>query len=454
MDQPAKPDLSRLAELMEKLPQQAEAELARMFVDGLEHELRYVNSWGWIYYDGTRWRRDEVLRAQWYATEFCRDVARRFEAPRVQCAIASARTIFAVERLARGDDRLAATPDLWDAEALLLNSPDATIDLCTGIGHPPDPLDFLMRVTACPCAPPGTPHPRWTKFLYRVTNNDVELIEFLQRYCGYALTGLTTEHAFVFAHGGGANGKTTFTNTIGGILGDYTEISDTATLVASSNERHPTDLAKLAGARLVVAQETAKGRRWDETRIKCLTGGDKITARFMRKDFFNFTPVLKLLVCGNHKPRLATVDEAMRRRLLLVPFTVQIPPAERDRDLGEKLKAEWPAILRWMLDGCLAWQRTGLAPPAAVREASEAYFADQDTIGQWLDEQVRDGGSAAFTPTKALFGDWKVWAESNNLKPGSLQAFSEALSARGYKKKREGGTGRQGFAGLVLGAKL
>src|SRR4030095_16895599 len=122
------------------------------------------------------------------------------------------------------------------------------------------------------------------------------------------------------------------------------------TFIATRAERHPTDLAKLCGARLVVAQETQKGRRWDETKIKALTGGDRITARFMRQDFFDFTPTFKLFIVGNHKPRLGTVDEAMRRRMLIVPFTVQIPLEERDRQLAEKLKAEWPAILRWCID--------------------------------------------------------------------------------------------------------
>ena len=204
---------------------------------------------------------------------------------------------------------------------------------------------------------------------------NTELQGFLQRYIGYCCTGFTTEHVFVFAYGTGANGKSTFINTIARIFGDYATVADMSTFIASNTEHHPTDLAKLRGARLVVAQETQRGRRWDETKIKALTGGDKITARFMRQDFFDFTPTFKLFICGNHKPRLANVDEAMRRRLLLVPFTVQIPPAERDPQLAEKLEAEWPAILRWCIDGCLEWQRIGLAPPAIVRDATDEYFA-------------------------------------------------------------------------------
>jgi putative DNA primase/helicase len=223
------------------------------------------------------------------------------------------------------------------------------------------------------------------------------------------------------------------------------------TFLASNSERHPTDLAKLAGARLVVAQEMQRGRRWDESKIKTLTGGDKITARFMRQDYFDYVPSFKLLIAGNHKPRLSGIDEAMRRRLLLVPFVVQIPPAERDPNLARKLEAEWPAILRWCIDGCLEWQRVGLSPPAVVREATDIYLADQDNVGQWLEECTHDGGKFAFTLTSVLFASWKAWCEDRNLKPGSASSLSEALADRGLIKKREPGTGRRGFAGLAVG---
>jgi putative DNA primase/helicase len=325
-----------------------------------------------------------------------------------------------------------------------------TYDLRTGIGRKPDPLDYITKVTACRGAPPGTPHPLWSKFLYRITDGNTELQDFLQRYMGYCCTGWTTEHVFVFAYGTGANGKSTFINTIAGIFGDYATIADMSTFIASNTEHHPTDLAKLRGARLVVAQETQRGRRWDETKIKALTGGDRITARFMRQDFFDFVPTFKLFICGNHKPRLANVDEAMRRRLLLVPFTVQIPPAERDPHLAEKLRPEWPAILRWCIDGCLEWQRIGLAPPAIVYDATAEYFATQDTLGQWLEERTTDGGPLAFTRTVDLFASWKTWAEERNLAPGSAQALSEALSDRGFVKARDGGNGPRGFRNLTV----
>ena len=321
-----------------------------------------------------------------------------------------------------------------------------TFDLRTDVGRAPDPLDYITKKTACRCAPAGTPHPLWTKFLERVTDHSGELQGFLQRYIGYCCTGLTTEHVFVFAYGTGANGKSTFINTIARIFGDYATVADMSTFIASNVEHHPTDLAKLRGARLVVAQETQKGRRWDETKIKALTGGDKITARFMRQDFFDFVPTFKLFICGNHKPRLTSVDEAMRRR------------REPSRSAGlrrsfprlaERLKAEWPAILRWCIEGCLQWQRIGLAPPAIVHDATEEYFAAQDTLQQWLDDCTEDGGQFAFSRIADLFASWKAWAEGHNLKPGSAQALSEALADRGFAKARNS-TGQRGFRNLAV----
>jgi putative DNA primase/helicase len=326
---------------------------------------------------------------------------------------------------------------------------NATYDLRTGIGRQPSPDDYITKKTACSAAARGTPHPLWTAFLDRITAGNVELQQFLQRYVGYCCTGFTTEHVFVFAYGTGANGKGTFINTIARIFGDYATVADMNTFLVAKNERHPTDLAKLHGARLVVAQETQKGRSWDEVKIKALTGGDRIPARFMRQDFFDFTPTFKLFVVGNHKPRLSTVDEAIRRRMLIVPFTVQIPPQERDPKLPEKLWTERHAILRWCIDGCLEWQRVGLAPPAVVRDATDEYFEDQDTVGQWIEDRANpQAGAFAFTLSAELFTSWKAWCEAQNLKPGSEKAFVEALIDKGFPKARKK-YGR-GFVGISL----
>jgi putative DNA primase/helicase len=326
----------------------------------------------------------------------------------------------------------------------------ATFDLRSGESHPPNPNDYITKLAGCHVARPETPHPLWDAFLTRIVP-DEEFRTFLKRWCGYCMTGSTREHRFVFAYGTGANGKSTFTNTIFGIMGDYATVADIGTFLAAKTERHPTDLAKLHGYRLVVAQETEKGRAWDEVKIKTLTGGDKITARFMRQDFFDFVPKFKLWIVGNHKPRLNNVDEAIRRRMLLLPFTVQIPENERDPDLANKLKAEWPAILRWMLDGCLEWQQIGLAPPKIITDATNEYFEDQDTIKQWLEDCTEKGGPFAFTKISTLFSSWKEWCNSRNQDCGNARSLTDALQDHGFVKKR-GTKGARGFKDIVLKA--
>jgi putative DNA primase/helicase len=300
-----------------------------------------------------------------------------------------------------------------------------TIDLHTGIDYPPNRLDYITKETGTLIAEPGTPCPMWMAFLNRVTASNDALISFLQRFLGYCLTGLVHEHVIVFLYGTGNNGKGVFVETVAGILGDYCITAPIEMFLTSKYDRHPTEIARLKGARVVVAQETQKGRSWDEAKIKTLTGGDRLTGRFMRGDFFDFKPTHKILITGNTKPSLRDVDEGIRRRFLLVPFTVLIPPAVRDPDLAEKLKAEWPAILRWMVDGCLEWQRVGLVVPTIVRDATKEYLADQDVLTQWADENlVKDGNG--FVLTRVLFASWKLWAGERNLAIGTEITFSDS----------------------------
>jgi putative DNA primase/helicase len=318
----------------------------------------------------------------------------------------------------------------------------------------------MTKITA---VGPGGECPLWHAVLARITGGDGELIDFLQRVAGYSLTGLTRDHAMFFGYGTGANGKGTFLNTLTGIMGTgptgYATIAPMETFTASQSDRHPTDLAMLRGARLVTAQETEEGRRWAESKIKALTGGDPITARRMRQDFFTFTPTFKLFIAGNHKPGLRGVDEAMRRRLNLIPFTVTIPKAERDPELPEKLKTEWPGILAWAIEGCLHWQQIGLNAPASVREATDDYLEAEDALGQWIAErclvagQVTNGRAIMrplYATTAQLFGSWKDWAEQAGEFVPSQKRFSQALAARGFLPKRQDGTGRMGFQGIEV----
>ena len=423
--------------------------LALRFADRHANELRYVAAWGrWLRWDGTRWSFDETLTAFDLARTICREAAAECNKPKIAGLIASAKTVAAVERLAKADRRHAATVDQWDADPWLLNTPGGVVDLRTGKMRPQKPDDYITKITGiAPAA--SCPIPAWLAFLNRVHGGDAELMAFMQRLTGYALTGRTTEHALAFLYGTGANGKTTFLNAITGCAGDYHRTAPIETFTASNSDRHPTDLAGLRGARLVTAIETEEGRRWAESRIKALTGGDKIAARFMRQDFFEYVPQFKLVIAGNHKPGLRTVDEAIRRRFHLVPFTVTIPPAERDHELDAKLRAEWPGILNWMIEGCLEWQRIGLAPPKAVTDATAAYLEAQDAIAAWIDDECERNPSA-WERSAMLFGSWKAWAERSGEPAGDTKRFRDRLEARGIEHRREPGTRRAGYQGLRL----
>jgi P4 family phage/plasmid primase-like protien len=309
-----------------------------------------------------------------------------------------------------------------------------TIELKTGIERENRREDYITKQAGAPLDREMS-IPQWTAFLDTVTDHNVELQKYLQRVCGYCTTGVTIEHVLFFFYGTGANGKSVFLGTIRGVLGDYATTAPMEMLMESKNERHPTELARLMGVRLVIAQELERNQRWAESKIKSMTGGDKITARFMRQDFFEFTPKFKLMIAGNHKPSLRGVDEAIRRRIHLIPFTVTIPPQLRDKQLAEKLRTEWPGILAWCLEGCLEYQRVGLNPPKTVLDATAEYLRDQDTLGQWIDECCNRDEPTSETLSSKLYANWKDWAQTNGLTVGSNKTFTQALIDRGFARK-------------------
>jgi putative DNA primase/helicase len=397
-------------------------------------KLRYVaGSSRWFIYTGKQWTADETLHAFDLARLVCREASAECNKPKIATTLASAKTVAAIERLAKSDRKMAATMDQFDVDPMLLNTPDGVVDLCTGKIREHHAGDYLTRITAV--APSGA-CPTWREFLNRVTGSDVELQRFLQRKAGYALTGLTREHALFFVYGLGANGKSVYLNTLAGIMGEYHRTAAIETFTASTVDRHPTDLAGLRGARLVTAIETEEGRRWAESRIKSLTGGDRIAARFMRQDYFEFTPQFKLVIAGNHKPGLRSVDEAIRRRFNLIPFTVHIPPEERDETLTERLKAEWPGILAWMVQGSLDWQREGLSPPTVVKAATAEYLESEDALTTWIDDKCERSQQSKESSTD-LFLSWKNWADAAGEPSGAQKRFSQKLEERGFEKVRD-----------------
>jgi putative DNA primase/helicase len=428
-----------------KPPDFSEDALALAFTARHSAELLFVAPWNqWLRWDGARWKPETTLAAFDLARAECRRAAAKMNDPREGHAaktLAASKTIAAVERLAKADRAHAREPGDFDADPWALNTPGGVIDLRTGTTRPHRRDDLFTKVTG---AAPGGDCPTWRAFIAEIVQGDAEAAAYLQRWAGYMLTGRTDAHAFLFLYGPGGNGKGVLVNTLAAALGDYARTAPMETFMVSHNDRHPTDLAGLRGARLVLAQETEAGRVLAESRIKALTGGDPISARFMRGDFFEFQPAFKLVMVGNHKPVIRNPDEAMRRRLHLLPLT--FVPARPDHGLPDRLKAELPGIVAWAVEGCLAWQREGLGMPGIVASATAEYFAEQNLVAQWLAERCEKlaTGRAA---SSALFRDWEAWAKARGEVPGTLKAFSATLQ-RHYANQRTK-TGME-FIGLRL----
>lgn len=433
-------------DLVEGLDWTTEDGLATAFTRRYGEDWRYCAQWGkWLVWTGIRWNPDQLLYIQHLSRNICRAASFKADSPRLRARLASSSTISAVERIARSDPKHASLAEQWDADVWLLNTPGGVVNLHSGLIRPHDRVDKMTKVST---AVPQGDCPIWRAFLSDVTGGDAELMVYLQRMVGYCLTGVTSEHALFFLYGTGANGKSVFVNVVATILGDYAANAPMDTFMETRSDRHPTDLAGLRGARFVASIETEQGRRWNESKIKTITGGDKVSARFMRQDFFEYTPHFKLVIAGNHKPSIRNVDEAMKRRLHLIPFTVTIPPERRDGKLTEKLLQERDGILAWALEGCLLWQQSGLKQPQSVLDATEEYFEAEDAMGRWIEDRcVLNANAKALT--FEIFNDWKQWAEANGEFAGAMRRFSDALLARRFEKWRNG-SGMRGFVGIGL----
>jgi putative DNA primase/helicase len=337
----------------------------------------------WLRWDGARWASERTLAVFDLARAMLRELSTSSTKASLVAKLESAATVAAIVTLARVDRRHARVTDDFDQDPWLLNTPAGTVDLRGGALRPHRQTDGITKIT--PVAPCEGEAPLWGACLQTWTQGDAELLAFLQRLAGYILTGSVKEEVLAIVHGPGANGKTKFIETLRACLGPaYVTSVAMETLIVATGEQHPTDLADLRGKRLAIATETDEGRRLAEAKIKALTGRDRLRARYMRRDFFEFEPTHKLVIVGSHRPVLRNVDEAMRRRLLLIPFDAVIVAEARDPDLGEKLLAERPGILAWAIRGCLAWQAQGLRPPARVRAATDEYLETADAFGRWL----------------------------------------------------------------------
>lgn len=423
-------------------------------------EVRYVGQWGsWLVWDGHRWERDhagnvhELARATveslWREAFTADDGERRAELRKWAMRSESAARLEAMVRTARTDPRVAVGPDDLDADPWALNATNGTVDLRSGVLRPHRPADLHTKVA-------GVAHdqaaeaPTFEAFLEKIVP-DPDVRVFVQRAIGYSLTGLTTEQVLFFAHGSGANGKSTLMETLLAMLGDYGRHSDPELLLAKGGDTHPTGVADLMGARLVVSSEIEEGRRLAEATVKQLTGGDRIKARYMRQDFFEFTPTHKLFLHANHRPIVRGTDHAIWRRLRLVPFTVTIERSDQDPHLAARLTNELPGILNWAIQGCRDWIAGGLTEPLAVSTATDDYRAEMDVLGAFIEDRCV-AQPAAVVSSDHLYKAYSDWCDENGEFAVNVRRFGMSLTERGYERKRRKPTNRWHWYGIGLAA--
>lgn len=435
---------------------------AERMIDAHGTDLRHCSDVGRLCWDGQKWALDKTKEWERRAQRTVRDLyasTSKISDPKLRQATRdwarkseSLGKLTAMCAVAESLEGVTVTTEQLDADPFALNVTNGTVDLRTGKLRPHNPNDLITKVAGAAYDPRAT-CPTFEAFLRSIFANDEELIGFVQRFVGYALTGDVREQVLLFCHGGGANGKSTFIDCVIDLLGGfggYAAPSAPGLLVAKNNEQHPTELADLRGARLVTCVEIGDGKRFDEEKVKSLTGGDRIKARFMRADFFSFAPTHKLILAANHKPQIRGTDLAIWRRILLVPFAVTFTEEQKDRALPAKLRAEMSGILRWAVEGCLAWQRDGLKPPASVTAATNAYRSEQDAVGRFIADCC-----ALIPNARAKAGDlyaaYREWCQEQGENEINQRRFGEALAERGLTQTRLHG-GTRAWSGIGLSA--
>ena len=415
---------------------------AERLVDRHGADLRFVHLWNkWLAWDGKRWKIDacgevermavETVRSIYAEAERAHDDNERKAIAKWAMASESRSRIEAMIALARSLQDIPARPDALDSAPWLLNVQNGTIDLRTGGLRPHRREALITKIAGCGYEPEADA-PRFERFLREVLVED-DVVAFVRRFAGYSLTGSTRERAFAILWGRGKNGKGTLVELLRDVLGDYATNTDVETVLARKYSGVGNDVAALRGARFVSAAEVEQGRALAESKVKNLTGQDTVTARFLFAEPFDFRPEFKLWLSTNNKPIIRGTDDAIWDRIRLIPFTRRFAGAEADTALPEKLRAELPGVLAWLVAGCLEWQRSGLGEPERVITATSAYRAEMDTLAGFIEDEcvVRPEAWVKFAE---LYAAYTRWCAEANEHPEKKRPFGTLLTERGFEK--------------------
>jgi putative DNA primase/helicase len=398
----------------------------------------------WYVWNGVKWKRDDSLQVK----RFAKDTIRAITAAAMRLTNAEEKSRMAkhahqseatgrIENMltcASAEPGMAVTVDEFDQHPFLLTCPNGTLDCSTRTLYPNQPGNLITRSTPTIYDPNAT-CPAWEKFLDEIFQQDGDLVSYMQRATGYSMTADMREDVIHICWGTGSNGKSTWGNTVGTVLGDYAESASVDTFLseafARSSNAPKEDLARLRGARFVRASEPDERRSLNTSLLKEITGREPITARFLFGATFKFRPVFKLWISANHKPPIHDSSHGMWRRTRLVPFTVEIADAQQDKSLEDRLAAEASGILNWALDGIREWLDYGLNPPPAILAATEQYRTDSDLLGLFIRDvcRVEDWRTVDAAHLYKVYSEWcvrtgeRAWA--NN-------AFHRKLTDRGF----------------------
>jgi putative DNA primase/helicase len=424
-------------------------------------DIRYNAAWKkWVVWENTHWQMDDGALIHEKGLEMVRniyddllktsDYRDRIEIEKYAMLSESVRRREAFVKAASWIKALNITSDDLDRNPWLLNVKNGTIDVITGEFREHRQEDMITKLANVDYDP-KTDCPAWKQFIREIMNYNSDIITFLQTVAGWALTGDTSEQTMFILFGSGANGKSTFLNTIMYLLGDYAIATPTETFMKRNGDQITNDIARLRGTRFVTTTEAEQGRRLSEPLIKQITGNDRMTARFLYGEFFNFVPTFKIFMATNHKPVIKGTDYGIWRRIKLIPFTTRIEEVKQDKHLEEKLRAEAGGILNWLLEGTMRWKKEGLKTPEVILNATDEYRGEMDVIGNFLKESCIQNPGMSIR-IRELFKAYQEWCDENNEHACSERFFSLRLKEMGYERTRTADA--RYWSGIMLKAKL